>query len=220
MWHSTSFLIHAQLISGILHILNYYFYISSTRRRGEVFCRCKYTCRFRSIHTVWGAMTNNGSGTSLSLLIQSRQLLTPPAVYLLCLKVHTHDKCKPGSIPAHWSSLPLWGDWGCAWDRPSAISAITCINLELLPCHRGIILNNVHNPSPAYPSPPKPLQGHLNTGWPCSNGKAGLQLAAFRQWLHQPPRDMNYHHNGKAASIQSNPQAVKWTRKRDIIARY
>lgn len=47
--------------------------------------------RFLQMHTwcsctVWETMTNNGSGTSLSLLIQSHLLLTPPAVYRLCLK--------------------------------------------------------------------------------------------------------------------------------------
>lgn len=65
---------------------------------------------YRYIHADTWAMTNNGSRTFLSLPIQSCLLLTPPAVYLLCLKVHTHHKRRAEYIPAQ-CSLPH-SDWG------------------------------------------------------------------------------------------------------------
>lgn len=96
--------------------------------------------------TVWEAMTNNGSGKSLS----SHVCCSLPLIHL---KVHTHHKCRPTSIPAHCSSPPSLRWLGCTRDCYWLYPRLTWINLELLPCHPGIILNNVHNcrlcPSPA-----------------------------------------------------------------------
>lgn len=85
---------------------------------------------YRYIHADTRAMTNNGSRTFLSLPIQSCLLLTPPAVYLLCLKVHTHHKRRAEYIPAQ-CSLPHSDVTGVCLGLLLAICTITCINLEL-----------------------------------------------------------------------------------------
>lgn len=98
--HFTSFLKRAWLVVGTLHIN-----ISNRIKRGWFYTHAE-TEAYIQYEELW----LNGSGTSLSLHIQSRLLLTPPAVYLLSLKVHTHHKTRiySSSLP----SPPLWGDWG------------------------------------------------------------------------------------------------------------
>lgn len=171
MSHCTSSLTRALLISGTLHISNSITILHQSQRRGGCFffffCTDADAEAYVQYEGLWLIMDPGRPCHFLSVHVWGSLPLQCNYYVWKCTLIRNVGPDLFQLIAPH----PLAEVTGVCPGLPLAKSIVTCINLELLPCHCGIILNNVHNPSHwLCPLLPKSVQGHLNTGWASSNG--------------------------------------------------
>lgn len=148
MSHCTSSLTRTPLISGTLHISNSITILHQWQRRGGLFFFFPFFTdadaeAYVQYEGLWLIMDPGRPCHFLSVHVWRSLPLQCNYYVWKCTLIRNVGPDLFQLIAPH----PLAEVTGVCPGLPLAKSIVTCINLEPLPCHCGIILNNVHNPS-------------------------------------------------------------------------